>query len=462
MSEENQNHGEESVAEATPEDSETRESNSVSSAEVVMLSEKSEEGACQTTHSWVMQLLNSLQPLDVILSGQLFHCGTPLKFPEIGAELPFKEIEAEICEQIRSKLSEVPELAEAILSVSVQSLTRTESGGIKAKIHVRYDATKLRQYENPCDLIEIHQNLKFHSVINGTLNTFRNMRQRKFFGNVCKNGQVCDWNESYADEHSERAKRTKNELESQITNALSSNSMFVVNKVTCELKEAVESDESQLNAVICLQLGGTDLMNSMSKEDLIKTLLNSLQPLDVILSGQLFHCGTPLKFPEIGAELPFKEIEAEICEQIRSKLSEVPELAEAILSVSVQSLTRTEFFGNVCKNGQVCDWNESYADEHSESAKRTKNELESQITNALSSNSMFVVNKVTCELKEAVESDESQLNAVICLQLGGTDLMNSMSKEDLIKTVRNLVFEEGLRQMWKERHSILQFTLEKT
>ncbi|KAF5396940.1 hypothetical protein PHET_10221 [Paragonimus heterotremus] len=298
MSAENQDHGEEAVTEPTPEDPETRESNSASSAEVVMLSEKSEEGACKNTHSWVMQpnyhfrnpvkvneitiirnvladgvhkitqIFSCLLPTkaDVILSGQLFHCGTPLKFPEVGAELPFKEIEAEICEQIRSKLSEVPELAEAILSVSVQSLTKTESGGIKAKIHVRYDATKLKQYENPCNLIEIHQNLKFHSVIN--------VKTLRFFGNVCKNGQVCDWNESYADEHSERAKQTKNELESQITNALSSNSTFVVNKVTCELKEAVESDESQLNAVICLQLGGTELMNSMSKEDLIKAVRN--------------------------------------------------------------------------------------------------------------------------------------------------------------------------------------------
>ncbi|KAF7258910.1 hypothetical protein EG68_03818 [Paragonimus skrjabini miyazakii] len=270
MSEENQDHGKEAVAEPTPENPETRESNSASSAEVVMLSDKSDEGACKNSHSWVMQpnyhFRNPVKVNDVILSGQLFHCGTPLKFPEFGAELPFKEIEAEICEQIRSKLSEVLELAEAILSVSVQSLTKTESGGIKAKIHVRYDATKLKQYENPCDLIEVHQNLKFHSVIN--------VKTLRFFGNVCKNGQVCDWNESYADEHSERAKQTKNELESQITNALSSNSTFVVNKVTCELKEAVESDESQLNAVICLQLGGTELMNSMSKEDLIKAVRN--------------------------------------------------------------------------------------------------------------------------------------------------------------------------------------------
>ncbi|KAF8569514.1 hypothetical protein P879_03672 [Paragonimus westermani] len=344
MSEEHQDHNE-AAAQPPLGDAETRESNSASPAELVILSEKSEEGACKNAHSWVMQpnyhFRNPVKVNDVILSGRLFHCGTPLKFPEVGAELPFKEMEAEICEQIRSKLSEVAELAEAILSVSVQSLTKTESGGIKAKIHVRYDAAKLKQYENPCDLVEVHRELKFHSVIN--------VKTLRFFGNVCKNGQVCDWNESYADEHSECAKRTKNELESQITNALSSNSMFVVNKVTCELKEAVEAGESQMNAVICLQLGGTEIMNSMSKEDLIKTiyhqLLNLLQSLDVILSGRLFHCGTPLKFPEVGAELPFKEMEAEICEQIRSKLSEVAELAEAILSVSVQSLTKTESGG---------------------------------------------------------------------------------------------------------------------
>ncbi|KAA3679159.1 uncharacterized protein DEA37_0011133 [Paragonimus westermani] len=296
-------------------DAEARESNSASPAELVILSEKSEEGACKNAHSWVMQakkyyqLLNLLQSLDVILSGLLFHCGTPLKFPEVGAELPFKEMEAEICEQIRSKLSEVPELAEAILSVSVQSLTKTESGGIKAKIHVRYDAAKLKQYENPCDLVEVHRSLKFHLVINGM----------------------------------------------------------------------AETPHSSLYA----------------------------RP---IKQEAMFYTHTTIQLHEQNIAI----------------------LSRIMLDYSYPK--ERNFYFLSC---------------------------EVVITNALSSDSMFVVNKVTCELKEAVEAGESQLNAVICLQLGGTEVMNSMSKEDLIKSVRNLVFEEGLRQMWKERHSILQFTLEK-